>query len=288
MRIKHGNYLTFDIPNNWEKYEEDDITCIYNENSEGMMTMSFYSILNYDNTLENYTIDMASNFIKDNEIKLTNESKIENNSEEKIVVSAEGKTIKGDYIKIWAIARYPKLVMVTYENIKKDDEINIINSIVDSFTFKNLETKNKKQEDKKRSGLIEHRCKNLLYKIPPKWIVDEKEDVTLIYKEGGKGIIQLDSYKDEDEKDILEKVQSILSDIKKEEKIKENGCDIINIYNSNRRRASSTGKTDNNKFIKAWVIIEDDNVVIAKYISDKKTREIKYVDKIVDSIEILK
>lgn len=150
MRIKHGNYLTFDIPNNWEKYEEDDITCIYNENSEGMMTMSFYSILNYDNTLENYTIDMASNFIKDNEIKLTNELKMENSSEEKIVVSAEGKTIKGDYIKIWAIARYPKLVIVTYENIKKDDEINIINRIVDSFTFKNLETKNKNQEDKKR------------------------------------------------------------------------------------------------------------------------------------------
>ena len=45
MLIRHKDYLTFEMPNTWVIEEGNEATSIYDNNGEGALTLSFYTIM---------------------------------------------------------------------------------------------------------------------------------------------------------------------------------------------------------------------------------------------------
>ena len=138
MKIKHKDYLTYEIPNNWIIEEDNDCTTIYNNNGNGALILSFYTILELQNNLDEHISIMAKKFIEKNEIKMGAPLILEGNSKDKKILYGTGKLPDGDFFKIWIIAKYPKVIVATYNSKKKTAEIKYIDKIISSFEFKNL------------------------------------------------------------------------------------------------------------------------------------------------------
>lgn len=45
MILKHGDYLSYELPKNWTAEEDDDNLLIYNPDGNGSVTVSFFNIL---------------------------------------------------------------------------------------------------------------------------------------------------------------------------------------------------------------------------------------------------
>ena len=138
MKIKHKNYLIYEIPNDWIIEEDNDCTTIYNNNGNGALILSFYTILELQNSLDEHISIMAMKFIEKNEIKMGTPLILEGNSKDKKILHGTGKFSDGDFFKIWIIAKYPKVIVATYNSKKKTTEIKDIDKIISSFEFKNL------------------------------------------------------------------------------------------------------------------------------------------------------
>lgn len=135
MKIKHKDYLTFKIPNKWIIEENDEDTVIYDNNGEGAIVLSFYTLMELQNDLEEHISMMAKNFIDGNMINLDNPLNLEWTKKEKVILNGTGKTSDNDFIKIWIIAKYPKVIIATYEVENQTAELKQVDKIIDSFCF---------------------------------------------------------------------------------------------------------------------------------------------------------
>ena len=139
MKIKHKDYLIYEIPNNWEIEETEKTTSIFKNNGDGALTLSFYTIMEIENTLEEHIRIMAKDFIDRNKIKLDNSLILYGTKKDKMIIYGTGKTKDAWFIKLWIISKYPKIILASYNSENKTSELNQIDKIINSFQFKNLD-----------------------------------------------------------------------------------------------------------------------------------------------------
>ena len=134
MILKHGDYLSYELPKNWTAEEDDDNLLIYNPDGNGSVTVSFFNILDSSVFLDEYVSIFAKKFIDKNNIKM-HSPLILLTKEGKTVLSGTGTESDGWFIKLWVVAKYPKIVFSTYMSERKNREVKICDSIIESMKF---------------------------------------------------------------------------------------------------------------------------------------------------------
>lgn len=135
MIYSHKDYLTYELPNDWCSQEEEENLLIYNLNGEGAITISFFNILEMRETLDEYISIMAKKFIDQNRIKLHSPLILYGTKETKTTLYGTGITSDNWFIKLWIVAKYPKIVFATYQCEKKTLEVKKCDAIIDSIKF---------------------------------------------------------------------------------------------------------------------------------------------------------
>ena len=134
MMLNHNEYLNYTLPNNWCAEEDIDNLLLYNPSGNGAITTSFFNVLNTEESLDEQISVMAKKFVEQNNIKL-HSPLILFNKDSKTILYGTGTTSDGWFIKLWVVAKCPKMVFATYQSERKSVEVRICDSIVDSFRF---------------------------------------------------------------------------------------------------------------------------------------------------------
>lgn len=135
MIFSHKDYLTYELPNGWCSEEEKENLLIYNPNGEGAITISFFNILEMRETLDEHISIMAKKFIDQNSIKLHDPLILYGTKETKTTLYGTGITSDNWFIKLWIVAKYPKIVFATYQYEKKTPEVKKCDAIINSMKF---------------------------------------------------------------------------------------------------------------------------------------------------------
>lgn len=130
---------------------------------------------------------------------------------------------------------------------------------------------------------------NLSFEIPDDWIIEKNEKNFLIHKNKGRGVltISFDNINNLNH-NIGNHISDMLRKICRKNKIKvDKSIYILDISKKDKTTAYTTGITQNNTFIKIWIVAENANldIVWVTYNSKKNNREVKTVDKIVNSFK---
>ena len=133
--LLYKDYLTYELPNDWCAEEEQDNLLIYNPSGEGAITISFLNIPETSETLGEYISIIAKKFIDQNRIALRNPFILYGTEKNKITLYGTGTTSDNWFIKLWVVAKHPKIVFATYQCKKKTSEIKKCDAIIDSIKF---------------------------------------------------------------------------------------------------------------------------------------------------------
>ncbi len=131
--------------------------------------------------------------------------------------------------------------------------------------------------------------KDLTFKVPDDWIVEDEDGVRSIFNEDGEGAITMSFYRiikleESIEKHIenmaLKYVEDI--DIKTEKNIE--------LVTSSKEKSTvcMQGKTFDGWFLKLWVVAKFPTAIVITYWSEEETEEINTVDEIVESFKFKK
>lgn len=134
MKFNHNGYLNYELPDNWCDEEDNDNLLMYNPDGDGAITLSFLNVLNGEKSLAEHISIIAKRFIDQNNINL-HSPLILFNRDVKTILWGTGTTSDNWFIKLWIVAKYPKIVFATYLSEQKNDEVKICDSIIDSFMF---------------------------------------------------------------------------------------------------------------------------------------------------------
>ena len=107
---------------------------MYSPDGDGAITLSFLNVLNGEKSLAEHISIIAKRFIDQNNINL-HSPLILFNRDGKTILWGTGTTSDNWFIKLWIVAKYPKIVLATYLSEQKNDEVKICDSIIDSFMF---------------------------------------------------------------------------------------------------------------------------------------------------------
>ena len=129
--------------------------------------------------------------------------------------------------------------------------------------------------------------------LPKEWIVEvdeEEEDLLNIYSEvNPKGVMQISFFtKSNNLIDNYELALQHLDDFISQFNVdidKDKDKDTYMTLQANDIVYALTNGIMDNRFIKIWVIVDDRRMLLATYISEKKTRELNIVDDIIYGIE---
>ena len=135
MLINHKNYLEYEIPDKWVSEDNGDITSIYFNDGNGALTLSYFTIIEMQETLDEHISIMAKKFIDSNQIKLNHALILDGTQKAKTVLYGIGTTPDQWFIKLWVIAQFPKVVFATYQSENKTSELKKVDQIISSFTF---------------------------------------------------------------------------------------------------------------------------------------------------------
>lgn len=132
----HNNYMYYETPDDWcVEYEEDSLLIYNQEDGEGAMVLSFFSDFDAKNTLVERISQMGKSFVEKNGIQLEGSLMVTGLNAPSKVLSGHGTLPNGMYIKLWIIASYPKIVVISYQSEERTEEIEICDNIVDSINF---------------------------------------------------------------------------------------------------------------------------------------------------------
>lgn len=135
MLLNHNEYMNYELPPNWCAEEDEDNLTLYNPAGKGAMVLSFLSVLTASASLDGQVSITAKRFIDKNNIKLHSPFILYNAEEGKTILCGTGTTSDGWFIKIWTVAKYPKIVFATYQSRRKNKEVKICDTIIDSIRF---------------------------------------------------------------------------------------------------------------------------------------------------------
>lgn len=135
MIFSHKDYLTYELPNDWCSEAEKENLIIYNPNGEGAITVSFFNIIEMRETLDEHISIMAKKFIDQNGITLHNPLILSGTADTKTTLYGTGVTSDNWFIKLWIVAKYPKIVFATYQCEKKTSEVKKCDAIINSIKF---------------------------------------------------------------------------------------------------------------------------------------------------------
>ena len=135
MKKTHNGYLTYELPDHWEIEEVDGSITLYDPDGEGAITMSFFNVFPSAGSIEERLAVLASNFIRENKIKMDMPLMVHTRKDGNTHLWGTGKDQEGFFLKIWGVAKRPKMVFATYFSEQKTDEVAICDSIIDSFTL---------------------------------------------------------------------------------------------------------------------------------------------------------
>ena len=134
MTLKHNDYLNYCLPDKWRAEDDSDSLLLYDPNGNGAITVSFFNVLSTKESMDEQISILAKKFIDKNRIKLSGPL-IVFDKNGKTVLSGTGTMIDNWFIKIWIVAKYPKIAFATYQSSRKSSEVKECDSIVDSFCF---------------------------------------------------------------------------------------------------------------------------------------------------------
>ena len=134
MMFNHNEYLNYTLPNNWCAEEDTDTLLLYNPNGNGAITTSFFNILHSQESIDEQISILAKRFIDQNNINLHSPLVLFNRAG-KTILCGTGTTSDGWFIKLWVVAKHPKIVFSTYHSEQKSAEVNVCDSIFDRFKF---------------------------------------------------------------------------------------------------------------------------------------------------------
>lgn len=134
MTLNHNEYLNYTLPKNWCADEDTDNLLLYNPDGRGAITTSFFNVLNTKESLDEQISILAKRFIDQNNIKL-HSPLILFNRDGKTTLYGTGTTSDGWFIKLWVVAKHPKIVFATYQSERKSAEVKVCDSIINSFQF---------------------------------------------------------------------------------------------------------------------------------------------------------
>ena len=135
MIISHRDYLSIELPKDWCAEDDGENLLIYSPNGKGAITISFFNILEMKETLDEHISIMAKKFIDQNEIILSDPLILYGTAENKITLYGTGVTSDSWFIKLWIVAKYPKVVFATYHCEKKTSEVKKCDAIISSMRF---------------------------------------------------------------------------------------------------------------------------------------------------------
>lgn len=134
MTYTYRDYFKFELPKKWCVEENESTLSIYNPKGNGAITVSVFNALEEKEYLSEQIKNMMQSFIEQYSISISGPTSCIN-YENKTVLSAEGATDDKWFIKIWYVAKYPKIVFATYHSEKKTLEIKKCDAIIDSIEF---------------------------------------------------------------------------------------------------------------------------------------------------------
>ena len=134
MMLNHNEYLNYNLPHNWCAEEGEDNLFLYNPNGNGAITISFFNVISTDESLDEQISILAKRFIDQNNINL-HSPLILLNKDNKGILCGTGATSEGWFVKLWVVAKHPKIVLATYQSKCKSSEVKTCDSIIDSFQF---------------------------------------------------------------------------------------------------------------------------------------------------------
>lgn len=134
MIFNHNEYLNYTLPDDWCAEDDNDNLLIYNPNGDGAIVTSFFSVLNTKESLDEQISILAKDFIDQNNINLHSPF-ILYNRDGKTVLYGTGTTSDSWFIKLWVVGKQRKIVFSTYQCEEKSAEVQVCDSIIDSFRF---------------------------------------------------------------------------------------------------------------------------------------------------------
>ena len=135
MIFWHKDYLTYELPYNWCVEDEKENLIVYDPNGDGAITISFFNVLEMSETLDEHISIMAKKFIDKNSIMLHASLILYGTKETKTILYGAGTTPDNWFIKLWVVAKYPKIVFATYESNTKTSEVKKCDEIINSIKF---------------------------------------------------------------------------------------------------------------------------------------------------------
>ena len=135
MHLFHEGYFTYELPNGWCSEDSVENLLIYDPNGNGALTISFFSIFDMNKSLEEHLSIMAKKFVDKNEISLYGPLILCGSKESKLTLYGTGVTSDKWFIKLWVIARYPRIAFATYQSEKKTSEVKKYDAIISGTNF---------------------------------------------------------------------------------------------------------------------------------------------------------
>ena len=135
MKKNHNGYLNYELPDGWRVEKDADHLLVYNPDGEGTMTLSFYSLVSTEECFEGKLNIFAKRFMEENRIQLKYPSLVRYKRSGKTIFYGIGTIPNGQFVKLWVVAQYPKIVVARYESDEKNPEVKICDALVDSFLF---------------------------------------------------------------------------------------------------------------------------------------------------------
>ena len=127
----------------------------------------------------------------------------------------------------------------------------------------------------------------LNYMLPKKWCAEEDMDNLLLYNPRGKGAITISFFSALNTKESLDEQISILA----KRFIDKNNINLhsplVLLNRDGKTILYGTGTTSDGWFIKLWVVAKHHKIVFATYQSERKSKEVKACDSIIDSFQFI-
>ena len=115
--------------------ESEDRLLLYDPEGNGAMVLSFLNAIDNQKVLEEQISVLSKRFVDQNRITLSRPFVMYGSEETKLTLCGEGTTDDRWYVKLWAVAKFPKIIVITYQAQMQSAEVKICDAIVESMEF---------------------------------------------------------------------------------------------------------------------------------------------------------